>query len=149
MGWSRSSGHLVFDVKMDFSRKARWVKDGHRTPEPELSTFTGVVSRESVRILALTYAAMNNIKVTVCDIRNAYLLAPSSEKHCVICGPEFGLEHVRKVALIRRALYGGKACGVDFWRHLWTYMQHLGFSSCKADSDIWIKPSKKNDGSEY
>ena len=43
IGWTKSSGHLVFDIKMDFTRKARWVKDGHRTPEPELSTFAGVV----------------------------------------------------------------------------------------------------------
>ena len=27
-GWTRSNGHLVFDVKMDFTRKAYWVKDG-------------------------------------------------------------------------------------------------------------------------
>ena len=33
-GWRKASGHLVFDVKMDFTRKARWVKDGHRTPDP-------------------------------------------------------------------------------------------------------------------
>ena len=25
-GYTRSSGHLVFDVKMDFTRKARWAK---------------------------------------------------------------------------------------------------------------------------
>ena len=24
--WTKSSGHLVFDVKTDFTRKARWVK---------------------------------------------------------------------------------------------------------------------------
>ena len=29
--WTQSSGHLVFDVKMDFTRKARWVNDGHKT----------------------------------------------------------------------------------------------------------------------
>ena len=81
IGWTKSSGHIVFDVKMDFTRRARWVKDGLKTPEPELSTFAGVVSRESVRI-ALTYAAMNDINVTTCtgavthDIRNAYLQAP-------------------------------------------------------------------------
>ena len=96
-----------------------------------------MVSRESVRI-ALTYAALNEIDVTACDIRNAYLQAPSSERHYVICGSEFGLENVGKIALIRRALYGGKASGADFWRHLRTYMTHLGFSSCKADSDIWM-----------
>ena len=49
-GWSKVNGHLVFDVKMDFTRKARWVLDGHKTPDPVGSTYAGVVSRESVRI---------------------------------------------------------------------------------------------------
>jgi hypothetical protein len=55
-GYTKSSGHLVFDVKMDFTRKARWVKVGHKHqhPDPESSSYAGVVSRESVRI-ALTY----------------------------------------------------------------------------------------------
>ena len=26
-GWRKASDHLVFDVKMDFTRKDRWVKD--------------------------------------------------------------------------------------------------------------------------
>ena len=30
-GYSKSFGHLVFDIKMDFTSKARWVKDGHLT----------------------------------------------------------------------------------------------------------------------
>ena len=28
-GWNKASGHLIWDVKMDFTRKARWVLDGH------------------------------------------------------------------------------------------------------------------------
>jgi len=148
IGWTRSSGHLVFDVKMDFTRKARWVKDGHRTAKPEISTFAEVVSRESVRI-ALTYAALNGIDVMAADIKNAYLQAPSSEKHYVICGSEFGLEHIGKVALIRRALYGGKSSGADFWKHLRSCMTHLGFHSCKADPDIWMRAAQKDDGSTY
>jgi hypothetical protein len=36
----------------------------------------------------------------------------------VICGPEFGIENVGKVALIHRALYGGKSAGRDFKNHL-------------------------------
>ena len=147
-GWTKSSGHLVFDVKMDFTQKARWVKDGHKTSDPEQSTYAGVVSRESVRI-ALTYAALNNIGVTACDIKNAYLQAPSSERHYIVCGYEFGIENVGKVALIRRALYGGKSSGADFWRHLRTCMQHLGFTSCKADGDIWMRPTQKEDGQDY
>ena len=47
-GWRKSSGHIIFDAKMDFTRKARWVKDGHRTHDPITSSYAGVVSRESV-----------------------------------------------------------------------------------------------------
>lgn len=148
VGWSKASGHLIFDVKMDFTRKARWVKDGHRTPNPTTSTYAGVVSRESIRI-ALTYAALHDIDVKVADIKNAYLQAPSSEKHFIICGTEFGLENVGKVALIRRALYGGKAPGRDFWHHLRSCMEHLQFQSSKADPDVWFRASKRKDGTPY
>ena len=109
-GWSHVTGHLVWDVKMDFTRKARWVLDGHKTPSATISTYAGVVSRESVRI-AFTYAALNGLDVCAADIRNAYLQAPSSRKDYVICGPEFGLENVGRVALVHRALYGDKTAG--------------------------------------
>ncbi len=29
-GWHKASGHLIFDMKMDFTRKACWVKDRHK-----------------------------------------------------------------------------------------------------------------------
>ena len=147
-GWTRASGHMVFDVRMTLERKARWVKDGHKTPEPENSTYAGVVSRESVRI-ALTYAALNNLDVCACDIQNAYLQSPSSEKHYIICGPEFGLENVGKRAKIIRALYGGKSAGADYWRHVRSAMEEMGFMSCKADPDVWLRPSMKEDDTDY
>ena len=80
---------------MDFTRKARWVLDGHKTPDLVGLTYAGVVSRESVRI-AFTYAALNNLDVWAADIQNAYLQAPSSQKHYIVCGAEFGLENVGK-----------------------------------------------------
>ncbi|CAJ1963375.1 unnamed protein product, partial [Cylindrotheca closterium] len=147
-GYSKVTGHLVWDVKMDFTRKARWVLDGHKTPDPLYSQYAGVVSRESVRI-AFTYAALNNLDVFAADIRNAYLQAPSSRKDYIICGPEFGLENVGKVALIHRALYGGKTAGRDFRNHLRACMHHLDFLSCPADPDVWMRPAMKDDGSEY
>ena len=55
-GWTKASGHLIWDVKMDFTRRARWVLDRHKLPDPIGSTFAGMVSRESVRI-AFMYAA--------------------------------------------------------------------------------------------
>jgi hypothetical protein len=66
------TGHLVYNVKMDFTRKARWVLDGHKTPDPIGSTYAGVVSRESVRI-AFTYTTLNGLEVFAANIRNAYL----------------------------------------------------------------------------
>ena len=61
---------------MDFTRKARWDFDGHKTPNPIGSTYAGVVSKDSIRI-AFTYAALNGLDVFAADIRNAYLQAPS------------------------------------------------------------------------
>jgi hypothetical protein len=149
IGWRKVTGHLVWDVKMDFTRKARWVLDGHKTPNPIGSTYAGVVSRDSVRI-AFTYAALNGLDVFAADIRNAYLQAPSSQKdYDVICGAEFGIENMGKVALIHRALYGGKSAGRDFRNHLRGCMRHLEFESCPADPDVWMRPAKRSDGSEY
>jgi len=94
-----------------------------------------VVSRESIKI-ALIYAALNGLEVIAADIKNAYLQAPASEKHYIICGSEFGINNVGKVALIRRALYEGKSSGADFWRHLHTCMEHLYFFPRKGDSEV-------------
>ena len=77
VGWKKATGHLIWYVKMDFTRKSRWVLDGHRQGQPEGSTYAGVVSRESVRI-ALTYAALNKLGVISGNIRNAYLQDPLS-----------------------------------------------------------------------
>jgi len=71
---------------MDFARKAWWVKDGHKTPD-------------SIRI-GLTYAALLGLQVIGGDIQNTYLQAPSSEKHYIVCGPEFGTENVGRVVVI-------------------------------------------------
>ena len=86
VNYTLATGHLLFDVQMTLERKARRVKDGHKTPIPEWLTFAAVVSIESVRI-AFTYAALNDLPVCAADIQNAYLQAPASEKHYVICGP--------------------------------------------------------------
>ena len=77
VGYTQQSGHVVFDVKMDLTRKARWVLDGHKTPDIDGSTFVGEMSREIARI-ALTYAALNGVPVSVADIQNVYLQVPSS-----------------------------------------------------------------------
>ena len=102
------TGHLVFDVEMDFTCKAIWVLDGHKTPDPVGSTYVDVVSREIVRT-AFTYAALNDLDVFAADVRNTYLQAPSSQNGYIICGSEFGLENVGKVPLFIEPYMVGKA----------------------------------------
>ena len=140
--------HLVFDVKMDMTRKARLVADGHKTADPEGSTYAGVVSRETVRI-ALTYAALNGLDIMMADIQNAYLTAPTSEDFYIICGAEFGSENIGKKAIVKRALYGTKSAGRDFRSHLRDCMDHLRYTSCKADPDLWMHMSKRDTGEDY
>jgi hypothetical protein len=53
--------HLIFNVKMDFMRKARFVAGGHMT-DPPSSITSSVVSRDSMRI-ALTLVALNDLKL--------------------------------------------------------------------------------------
>eukprot|EP00957_Ditylum_brightwellii_P063746 4836969-Ditylum_brightwellii.AAC.1 len=111
---------------MIFQCKAWQVKDGQLSSDPIDSNFNGVVSRESVRIV-FTYAALNGLEVAVANIKSAYLQAPTSEKHCIICGEEFPLEMQ----------------GSDYWKHMRTCIGHLGFASCKADPDVWMRPGVK------
>lgn len=142
--------HLVFDVKMeDFQRKARFVAGGHMTESPPASaTYATVVSRESVRI-ALTLAALNDLEVRTADIENAYLTAPVGEKIWCVLGPEFGADAGKK-AIIVRALYGLKSAGASFRNHLADCMRHLGWQSCIADQDLWMKPeTRPDDGYKY
>ena len=96
----KSSGHWMFDVEMNFTRKSRWVKDGHRTPDPTTSIYAGVVSRKIIRIL-LTYAVLHIIDVMAGDIINAYIQAPTYENHSIVCDADLhGIDHAGKRAII-------------------------------------------------
>ena len=104
--------HIVFDAKFDLTRKARLVAGGHRHKEvPSYTTYSSVVSRDSVRII-FTIAALNDLKLKMTDIGNAYLNAPNKERVHVKYGSElFGPESKGKIALVVRALYGLRSAG--------------------------------------
>ena len=74
---------------MDLTRKARLVARGHMTDPPKESTYSRVVSRDSIRI-AFTLAALNDLDVLSADVQGAYLNAPTKEKVYTIAGLEFG-----------------------------------------------------------
>lgn len=49
-GFQEIECHLIFDVKMDFTREARFFAGGHMTETPVGLCYSSVVSRDCVRI---------------------------------------------------------------------------------------------------
>jgi hypothetical protein len=113
IGYQKIPCHMIFDVKTeDFRQKARLVAGGHRTKAPATITYASVVSRETVR-LALTIASLNDLKIKVGDVLNAYITTPVKEKVWTVLGPEFGHD-AGKSAIIVCALYRLKSAGAAF-----------------------------------
>ena len=136
IGYQKIPCHMVFDIKMDdFTRKTRLVAGGHKTDAPSTITYASIVSRETVQI-AFLMAALNDLEVKVGDVLNAYVTAPVTEKVWTILGPEFGPD-AGKNAIIVHALYGLKSSGAAFCAHLASFMHKMGYTSCKADPDLW------------
>jgi hypothetical protein len=79
IGFQEIGCHIVFDIKMDFTRKVRFVAGGHMTDTPAVMTYSSVVSRETVR-LGFLIAALNGLDIMSCDLENAYLNAKCKEK---------------------------------------------------------------------
>jgi hypothetical protein len=107
---------MIFNVKMDFRRKARLVAGKHVTNAPELITYASVVSKESVRI-AFTLATILGLDIMMTDITNAYIYAPCAEKVAAWAGMESGESHGRLV-LIVQALYGLKLARASWRSHM-------------------------------
>jgi hypothetical protein len=62
IGFQEIKCHVVFNVKMDFTRKAWFVAGGHMTQPATSMTYSSVVSRDSVRI-AFLLATLNGLQV--------------------------------------------------------------------------------------
>jgi hypothetical protein len=138
---------MVFDIKMDFSWKARFVAGGHTTEAPTSMTYSSVASRESVR-LAFLIVALNDINIMSCDLENAYLNAECREKIWFEGGLECG-EDKGKVLIVMRALYGLKSAGASWRAALAKLLAGLGFELTKADPDVWIQKAVHPDGFQY
>jgi hypothetical protein len=147
IGYKEISCHMIFDVKSDtLARKARFVAGGHRTDPPKESTYSSVVSRDSVRLFFLL-AALNDVDVLACDVQNAYINAETKEKVWFRGGKEMG-SNQGKVIVIVRALYGLKSSGARWREHMAQTLRNASFVSCKADPDLWLRPAVKDDGTK-
>ena len=136
---------------IDLTCKARLVAGGHRNMEvPKYNFFSLVASCNSVRI-GLLIAALNDLKIAITDIGDAYLNAPPKERVHVVVGQElFGPENGGKTATIVCALYGFKSAS-NAWRHYFAnyISQQLQFQPTKADPDVWCNPCTKANGNKY
>jgi hypothetical protein len=106
------------------------------TKAPMTITYASIVSCETVCI-ALLMAALNDLNIEVGDFLNAYITAPITEKVWTVLIPEFGI-NAGKSAIIVRALYGLKSTGAAFCAHLASFMHQMGYTSCKADPDLYL-----------
>jgi len=140
---------MIFDIKMDgkFTRKARLVAGGHTTETPASSTYSSIVSRESVRA-AFLLAALNDLDVFAADVGNAYLNAPCREKIWTRAGKEFSSDE-GSIMIIVRALYGLKTSNAAWRAAFAEKLTEMGYKSTKADPDVWIRESVKPNGFRY
>jgi hypothetical protein len=147
VGFQEIKCRMIFDVKMDLTRKARFVAGGHLTETPASITYSSVVSRDSVRLASLL-AALNDLEIIACDVGNAYLNAPCREKVWFVTGPGIGLQQGMVVKIVR-ALYGLKSSGAS-WRAMFnTSILEMGFEPIIADPDAYRRESAKPDGFKY
>lgn len=149
IGFKPIECHIIYDVKFDLTRKARYVGGGHRTKVPASMTYSSVVSRDSVRIMFLL-AALNDLDIQMCDIGNAYLNAETRERLWFKAGPEWGSREGCPVIIVR-ALYGLKSSGAEWKKTFASYIRHtLGYEPCiGADDNVYLKPMKDSQGNEY
>eukprot|EP00804_Cyclotella_cryptica_P008800 CCRYP_015637-RA/>CCRYP_015637-RA protein AED:0.26 eAED:0.26 QI:0/-1/0/1/-1/1/1/0/227 len=105
------------------------------------------MSQETVWIALLT-AALNEIDIWATDVLNAYITAPCREKIWTTLGKEFGHDCSQK-AIVVQALYGLKSSGAAFRVHLAGCMRKVGYVSCPADPNLWLKEQTDRKGSKY
>jgi hypothetical protein len=130
IGFQEICCHVIFEVKMDFTRKARFVAGGHTTTDtPASITYSSVMSRDSVR-LAFLVAGLNDLDVLAEDVRNAYLNAACREKIWFEGGIETG-EDRGKVLIVCRLASGPRSYAARLEVYLLT-----GQSRC-LDSKQW------------
>jgi hypothetical protein len=133
---------FVYDIKWDFTRKARLVAIGDLTDTPTALTYSIVVSREGVRI-AFVIASLNDLQLTMFDVGNAYLNALTTKKQYCYAGKEFGPEEEDSIMVIRRAIHGLKSSGAAYRSHFSKTLLEMGFVSSRADLDVWLRPAIK------
>ena len=146
-GYQKIRVHLIFAVKYDGRHKARLVADGHLTPEPDKSIYSGVVSLRNLK-LVIFLGKLNNLELWGADIGNAYLEAPTEEKLYIVAEPELE-DWEGYILTFSKALYGLKSSGKRWAETLHDILKEMNFIPSRADKCIWLKRNNKFNLYEY
>ncbi len=117
------------------------------TEAPSAIPQSNVVTRDRIR-LAFFLAGLNGFEVITYDIKNIYLNALCREKVLFQGRVEMG-ENCGKLVAITRALYGLKSSGKSWRSTLTNTSVELGIDVTLGDPDIWRRPERSEDGTEY
>jgi hypothetical protein len=147
IGFQEIDCHIVFNIKMDFTRKARLFAGGHTTDTPMAMTYSSGVSRDSVSF-GFMLAVLNGLDVLACDLENVKLNAPCVEKIWFEGGLECGSDK-GKVCVVVCALDSLKLVAASWHATLAQALCDIGFVSTVADPDVWIQPVAHKDGYIY
>jgi hypothetical protein len=106
------------------------------------------VSRDSI-CFDFLLAALKDLEILSADISGAYLNAKAVEKVYTTAGNKFGPEKAGRSVLIVCTLYGLLSSGKAWRDHMASTLRDYGYTSCKADPDVWMQPKTRPDGFKY
>ena len=129
--------HSIFNVKMNLTRKSRYMAGGHITYPTSSTTYASVVSREIVRIVSIV-SALNELDILSENIQNSYLNADTKWKKIIYSGDEYKYDQ-GKVVVIMRDLYGSKTSSSAWRNNLAEVLRNYkGFTSSPTYPDVWF-----------
>ena len=147
-GWQWSPMRIIFDIKEKYLRhKARLVLRGYVVPSSEHTTLLLTIKDISVRFM-LMIAVKNGLVLMAGDTGNAFCTALCVENILSKCGMNL-VQDFGAIVVLKRALYGLKNAYKSFRNFFGEFLRDIGFTSSRADQDLWLDKSDKYDGYDY
>ena len=139
VGHIKITCHLIFDLKLDITRKARYVAGVHLTDVPTYMTYSSVVNCD-IFCIGFLMAALKNLDILAGDIQNAFLEAPLKGNIFFYAGDKWKSDKY-KVVFFVRSLYGLNSSALKFRNCFAETLDNLiGYKLSLAYPDIWYKP---------
>ena len=100
VGHTENNCYIIFYLKIDMTRKARFAANDHLTDVPTYMTYSNIVSRDTVHI-GFLMADLNNLDFLDSGIYNDILVAPTKENIFSYAGDQWKSDKDRYVIFVR------------------------------------------------